>query len=414
MLTNRPRSFFNSTTIESGLSDHHKLTISVLKSFFQKQAPISIKYRDYKKFDLMKFRMELIESLSNFKEGVISYQIFENLFIELLNKHVPLKEKFIRANNSPFMNKTLSKAFMTRSRLRNKFLKNPISANELTYKRFRNFCTRLVRKEKKAFYSNLDPKLLTDNKKFWKTVQPLFSEKYFISKKITLLEGDKVITVDTEVAETMNSFFSNVTNKLDIQGFATNDFIHDPESNPIDNIIEKFRNHPSIFKIKEILPMGSVFHFTASSETDILDKINSLNIKKPTNSNNIPAKFLVATSDIISPFIAKLDNEAKSNSEFPDPLKMADITPIHKKDETTLKENYRPVSILPSISKIFERDMYEQISLYFENLLSPFLCGFRKGFSTQHCLIVMLERWKKGLDSGKVAGALLTVYITNY
>ena len=63
----------------------------------------------------MKFRRELIESLSNFKDGVISYQIFENLFIELLNKHVPLKEKFSRAINAPFMNKTLSKAFMTRS-----------------------------------------------------------------------------------------------------------------------------------------------------------------------------------------------------------------------------------------------------------------------------------------------------------
>ena len=75
-----------------------------------------------------------------------------------------------------------------------------------------------------------------------------------------------MITVDTEVAETINSFFSNVTKKLDIQGFVTNDFIHDPESNTIDNIIEKFRNHPSIFKIKKILPMVSVFHFTASSE----------------------------------------------------------------------------------------------------------------------------------------------------
>ena len=98
----------------------------------------------------------------------------------------------------------------------------------------------------------------------------------------------------------------------------------------------------------------------------------------------------------------------ESNSEFPDPLKMADIRPFHKKDETTLKENYRPVSILPSISKIFERDMYEQIVLYFENFLSPFLCGFRKGFSTQHCLTVMPERWEKGLDNGKVAGAVLT------
>ena len=82
-----------------------------------------------------------------------------------------------------------------------------------------------------------------------------------------------------------------------------------------------------------------------------------MNTKKPTTLNNISAKSLVATSDIISPFIAKLDNEAKSNSEFPDPLKMADIRPIHKNDETTLKENYRPVSILPSISKFFERDL---------------------------------------------------------
>ena len=112
-----------------------------------------------------------------------------------------------------------------------------------------------------------------------------------ISNKITLLEGDKVITADAEVAETMNSFFSNVTKKLDIQGFSTNDFIYDPEINPIDNIIVKFRNHPSIFKIKDVLPKGSVFHFTASSEMNILDKIKSLNTKKPTTLNNIPAKF---------------------------------------------------------------------------------------------------------------------------
>ena len=124
--------------------------------------------------------MKLIETLSNFKKDAISYHIFENLFIELINKHVPLKVKFIRANNSPFMNKTLPKAFMTRSRLRNKIFKSPISANELTYKRYRNFCTRLVRKEKKTYYSTLYPKLITDNKKFWKTVKPLFSENVFI------------------------------------------------------------------------------------------------------------------------------------------------------------------------------------------------------------------------------------------
>ena len=88
-------------------------------------------------------------------------------------------------------------------------------------------------------------------------------------------------------------------------------------------------------------------------------------------------------------------NEAKSKADFPSSLKLADITPAHKKDERTIKNNYRPVSILPSISKIFERNMYDQIYAYIDNHLSPYLCGFRKGFSTQHCLTVMLERWKK-------------------
>ena len=70
MLMNRPRKLFNIIKIESGLSDHHKLTISVLKSFFQKLAPISLKHRDYKEIDLMKFRME---SLSNIKELIMTF-----------------------------------------------------------------------------------------------------------------------------------------------------------------------------------------------------------------------------------------------------------------------------------------------------------------------------------------------------
>ena len=261
--------------------------------------------------------------------------------------------------------KRYQKPLWTRSRLRNKFLKNYNSSNEFTYKQFRNFCTRLVRKEKKTFYNNFDPKQITDNKKLWKTVKPLFSEKHFISKKVNLQESEKVLTDDAEVAETINSFFPNVAERLDIKGFSTNDFTHEPDISFIDNMIEKFRNHPSIIKIKEAMSKGSTFHFTASNEADILNKINNLNTKKPTTFNNILAKFLVANSAIISPVITKINNNAKSNSDYPDTLKMADITSIHKKDETTLKENYRPVSILPSISKIFEMKKYHSTSKTF-------------------------------------------------
>ena len=101
-------------------------------------------------------------------------------------------------------------------------------------------------------------------------------------------------------------------------------------------------------------------------------------------------------------------NDSNNTSNFPNSLKSADVTPIHKKEERTMKDNYRPVSILPPVSKKIERNMFDQISSYIDKYLSPFLFGFRKGYSTQHCLSVMINKWKKAMDSGKLAGALLT------
>ena len=76
-------------------------------------------------------------------------------------------------------------------------------------------------------------------------------------------------------------------------------------------------------------------------------------------------------------------------------MKMAEITTSHKKDDRTKKDNYRPVSILPSVSKIFEKNMYEDINKFMNDKLSPYLCGFRKGYDTQYCLMIMPEKWKK-------------------
>ena len=101
-------------------------------------------------------------------------------------------------------------------------------------------------------------------------------------------------------------------------------------------------------------------------------------------------------------------NRSLEHSNFPDKLKLADITPIHKKDNRNDKQNYRPVSILPSISKIFEKIIYFQINQYFDKKLSKFRCGFRKNFNAQHCLIVMIEKWKFSLDKKLSCGALMT------
>ena len=87
---------------------------------------------------------------------------------------------------------------------------------------------------------------------------------------------------------------------------------------------------------------------------------------------------------------------------------MADVIPIHKKDETTLLKNYRPVSLIPVVSKLFERDMYNQLLKYIDTFMSPYLFGYRKGYSTEQCFTVMMEIWKKALDGKGTAGSILT------
>ena len=81
---------------------------------------------------------------------------------------------------------------------------------------------------------------------------------------------------------------------------------------------------------------------------------------------------------------------------------------IHKKDEKTLAENYLPVSLITVVSKLFERNMHTEIIDFIENSLSPFLFGFRKGHSTEQCLVAMLEAWKLAIDDKGYAGAILT------
>ena len=96
--------------------------------------------------------------------------------------------------------------------------------------------------------------------------------------------------------------------------------------------------------------------------------------------------------DICAPVLTNIYNENVKNSYFPEKMKVADITPVHKKDEVTNAKNYRPISTLPSASKVFERLMQKDINISILGYLSKHLCGYRKGFIAQHALISLLEK----------------------
>ena len=122
------------------------MVVSVFKTSFKKQKPKIVTYRDYKRFDNEKFRESLITCFSTAKN--ISYDAFENLVLHTLGKMAPIKQKRIRCNQSPFMNKDIHNAIMTRTRLRNRFLKEPTPMNRVAYKKQRNYCVSLMRENK--------------------------------------------------------------------------------------------------------------------------------------------------------------------------------------------------------------------------------------------------------------------------
>ena len=124
--------------------------------------------------------------------------------MELLKKVAALKTKFLRTNHSKFVTKDLSKAIMLRTKLRNQFLKKRTLQARTKYKKQRNICVSLVKKAKQNYYENLDLKDINDNKKFWATVKPLFSNKIKSAENIFLDESGEIIRNEVKVANVFN------------------------------------------------------------------------------------------------------------------------------------------------------------------------------------------------------------------
>ena len=149
--------------LETGISDHHKMIVTIFRSTFAKGKPKTFYYRCYKKFNLEQFQMELKEKLDEISNS--SFEIFLEEFKRCLDKFTPFKEKKIRFNNSIFITKSLRKAIMLISQLKKKF-NNKFVENSKKYKQQRNYCVKLLRKTKMEYFQNMGVNEVNDNKMF--------------------------------------------------------------------------------------------------------------------------------------------------------------------------------------------------------------------------------------------------------
>ena len=223
-------------------------------------------------------------------------------------------------------------------------------------------------------------------------MRPFFSNKIKSKERITLIQNETIISNDKNIAETFHEFFSNVVTTLNI---SQNPYLISgiSRTDPVLQSIEKSSKHPSILNIKNRMSNSNcTFFFKFETQERFSRLIQNLNCNKATQQHNIPIKVLKENSEIFSYILYHNFNNSLFSKVFPNSLKKTNITPIFKKDEKFLKNNYRSVSILPNVSKIYERCIYDQINDYFLPLFSKLQCGFQKGFNAQHCLLVLIEK----------------------
>ena len=171
------------------------------------------------------------------------------------------------------MAKSSRKAIVLRLKFRNRFLKEKTEKSESLYNKQRNICVGLLRKTKRNYYAQLDNKIVTDNRKFWKAVSPLFSEKAFRKESIILKEHGKIITDNKKTAETFNNFFRNIVN-LNIDSDLSHITSQTNNADPVFRAIKKYANHPSILKIKRKLSdTGLSFPFKYVTKNKIAKEI---------------------------------------------------------------------------------------------------------------------------------------------
>ena len=164
-----------------------------------------------------------------------------------------------------------------------------------------------------------------------------------------------------------------------------------------------FSKHLSILKIKQKVKINRKLFFQSVSE-DTVKNVKNIPSDKAT-AGEIPVDIL-KISEFWFNKLTKLI-KAFNENKFPDTLKLSDIVPVFKKLDPTDKTNFRPVSVLPLLSKVFEKIMYDQLYEYAETFLNKLLCGFRKAHSTQHALFRLLQKWQKELDSSGIVGTIL-------
>ncbi len=151
----------------------------------------------------------------------------------------------------------------------------------------------------------------------------------------------------------------------------------------LDAILADYTDHSSIVYMRNHMSEVNGFNFKPVSQDDVFNILKRLNTKKTTGCDNISPKVLQVGATVICKPLAAIVNKCLLTSSFPDELTFAKVLPVFKKNNAMDKRNCRAISILPTVSKVLEKIILQQLTPILDKVASPHLSGFRKNYSCQ-------------------------------
>ena len=385
--------YSNGGNITTSISDHFP-QFCLLDIFENKYFKKEVKYgRSYKHFNQNEFENELKKiNWNRILQGKNSEEALEFFFktIErLLDEMAPicrLSKKEIDLLKRPWITFGLLKSINERDSIYKKIAKekDPVVKEELSksYKTKRNLIKILTRKAKRDYYTTFFEENRTDIKKTWEGIRNIvnINKKSRVSPTI-LNYKNEIKSNKMDMAESFNDFFVNIGNGIEEKI---------PKSN---TNFGTFLGQPNTFN----------FNINLVDTTEVVSMIEKLKTSKACGPNSIPSKILKSNVKILAEPLNYLLNLSLTQGNFPRFLKKADVCPIYKKNDKSKCENYRPISLLSNLSKLYERAMHSRIYEFLDNtnVFYKFQFGFRKQYSTNHALLSITEGIRENLDTKK-------------
>ena len=310
-----------------------------------------------------------------------TYDNMTSTFRNLVEKHAPLKLKIQRGNSAPFMTPQLNRAIYTRSRLKKKFNKNPTNENKTKFKKQRNKCVSIPRKAIKNHFKKATENGLS-NQAFWDLVKPFLSNKgALVGSDISIVRNGTIITDDQDLSELFNEYYVNIVENTSGKkpcGVADTTDIDD-DRHAVRLILEKYKNHPSVLAIVQNPDRNfETFSVNEVEARDVAFLLKSLDGKKSTGVDQIPPKLVSLAANELTVPLTNAINCSIRNFGFPENAKKAAVCPLDKGESNrTAERNFRPVSVLNTFSKIYEKALKQQLISHLDKTLSIFISAYR-------------------------------------